>query len=242
MRNQFPEAERRTILNLSQQELFRDDGKEALEYLMATRGFDEKTIRKFSLGYVPKDVKAPNGERHELAGRLIFPIKDSYGELVAFSSRMPNVPKSFWHETFNKKIYLYGLDVAKNDVIKSKKAILVEGEFDVMKLHQFGVGCAVGVMGSAPQFHQIALLRRYCKEIFLCFDSDKAGIAAANKIIENDMSSFLGPVFLDTELIKVQLPEKKDPDEFIKEFGPKELINLLRKSKEIYYKREELNA
>ena len=243
MREKIPEAEREKILKLGCIELFSPGGKVALDYLKNVRQFDEEVIRKFSLGYMPKHIKNHLGDRHELAGRIVFPVYNQYDGLVAFSSRMPNVPRSFWHESYSKGLYLYGLNLAKKSILKNKKAIVVEGEFDVMKLHQFGIDCAVGVVGSAPQLHQIALLRRYCKDIFLVFDSDEAGQNAVNRITKgrtNNMAKYFNPIFLETNLIVVKLPEDMDPDDFLKTRSRGEFISLLKDAKKTFQEEHNL--
>ena len=238
MRLKLPEMEREQIFNASQKELFLDRSKDALDYLIQVRGFDEKTIRKFALGFMPEGVKNSEGQIHELAGRIIIPLKDSYGNLVALSSRRWNETdkKTFWHESYAKSHFLFGLDLAKKDITKSRKAILVEGEFDVMKLHQAGINCTVGICGSAPQLFQIALLRRYCKEMFLVFDSDQAGDNATARIMKEKIVQYFSQSFFDTYLIPVKLPRGTDPDDFIKDRGAKEFIRLLRETKNNYYK------
>ena len=238
MRMKLPEMEREKILQAGQVELFSERSKEALQYLKSVRGFDEATIRKFSIGYMPEGVKNCEGKLHELAGRILIPIKDTYGNLIAFSSRkfQEAEKKTFWHESFSKGHFLFGLDLAKKSILKSRKAIIVEGEFDAMKLHQHGIACTVGVCGSAPQLYQISLLRRYCKEIFLVFDSDKAGDEARGRIMREDIVKYFSQSFYDTYLISVRLPKGYDPDDFVKEKGRKAFIKLLKETKENYYK------
>jgi len=236
MRNKLTEIEKEKILKFGPQELFTERSKEALEYLKNTRGFSEEIIKKFSLGYMPQNVNNCEGQVHELSGRIIIPIIDQYDDLVAFSSRdwRENCKKPFWHESYQKSNYVYALNIAKKSIIRNKKAIIVEGEFDVIKLHQFNIDCAVGVCGSAPQLFQIALLRRYCKEIFLVFDGDVAGAAASDRITKDKMVGFFNQAFYDTNLISVKLPNKKDPDDYIKEYGAKAFINLLQEAKNKY--------
>lgn len=239
MRDKLPEMERQKILPLSQEELFsgETEAQEALNYLIQVRKFDKVTLEKFSVGYMPSKVRNCEGKIHELAGRIMLPIKNQYGDLVAFSSRdwRENGRRPFWHESYNKGYYLYGLDVAKRSIIKNKKAVLVEGEFDVMKLHQHNISCTVAVNGSAPQLHQIALLRRYCKEIFLAFDSDEAGLTAIKRLKRTPMSNYFGRAFLDVRLIPVFLPKGMDPDDYMNAEGREAFVKILRKSKKDYY-------
>jgi len=243
MRDKIPEMERRKILPLSQEELFsgEKEAQEALNYLTQVRKFDRATLEKFSIGYMPSKVRNCLGEPHELSGRIMLPIKNHYGDLVAFSSRdwRQNCHHPFWHESYHKGCYLYGLDVAKSSIIRDKKVILVEGEFDVMKLHQHNVSCSVCVNGSAPQLHQIAILRRYCKEMYLAFDSDEAGLTAIRRLQKAPIAKFFSRAFLDVRLIPVFLPKGMDPDDFIKERGSKAFVDVLKKSKKHYYENME---
>jgi len=242
MRNQIPELERYKILQVSQEELFsgEPESQEALNYLIKVRKFDRETLEKFSVGYMPSRIRNCLGETHELAGRIMLPIKNQYGDLVAFSSRdwRQGCHRPFWHESYQKGCYLYGLDVAKSSIIKNKKAILVEGEFDVIKLHQYDISCSVCVNGSAPQLHQIALLRRYCKEMYLTFDSDEAGLTAIRRLQKVPIAKFFNRAFLDVRLIPVFLPKGMDPDDYIKADGRKAFIDVLKKSKKNYYNME----
>jgi len=234
-RKKLEELEREKILKLSQEELFLEGGKEVLDYLKDVRKFDDNILKKFSIGYVPDGVKNRFGNPHEFSGRMVIPIFNQYGDLVAYSSRdwRKDAKYPFWHESYQKSLYVYGLYLAKRYIIENKKAILVEGEFDVMKLHQVGVLCAVGICGSAPQLSQISLLRRYCKEIFLVFDSDTAGEQAANRIKKSEIFKYFHVIY-DTEIIPVKLPGKLDPDDFIKQYGCKDFIGILQKSKKEY--------
>jgi len=236
MRNQLPEVEREKILRLSQDEIFQETGREALTYLKEVRKFDDATIKKFCLGYMPEGVHNILGEKHELSGRIIFPIFDAYGQLVAFSSRDWRKPKSFWHESFEKSQHLYALPLSKRFIIQCQSAIMVEGEFDTMMLHQFGIENAVGILGSSPQLYQIALLRRYCKEIYIVFDGDKAGKSAIERV-EECMADFANAVIFDMKLIPVYLPDNLDPDDFLKQKGKNEFFELLKKSKQNYVER-----
>ena len=116
-------------------------------------------------------------------------------------------------------------------------AIVVEGEFDVQKLFVRGFKFTVGVMGSSLHLSQIALLARYCREIFLVFDGDEAGKAAADKMVEMSIKRQFHLYFLS--LIPVILPKRIDPDEFIDKYGSDALVDLLRKSREKYEERFE---
>lgn len=243
LRKKLKEAERKSLVEIAQQQLFHNDAEsqEALKYLVETRQFKETTLKEFRIGYVPKHIKNDDGNRHELAGKIVYPIYNQYDELVAVSSRdwREGTRQKFWHESFDKPFYLYGFNLAKEYIKKYKKVILVEGEHDTMSMHQRGLKITCGILGSAPQVFQLALLLRYCDEIYTVFDSDKAGNIARDmieKIYENfNMSMY------EVKVYNVQLPKAKelnlsddkdvDPDFFIKNYGAKRMMNLINDMK-----------
>jgi DNA primase len=234
-RNRIPEVERLRIVELSGQCLVSPDGKEALDYLIGKRGLDMPTLEKFRVGYMPPWVRNFDDRKHEFAGRICLPIFNHYDELVALSSRdwRPDASMKFYHEEFDKRFYLYGLNVAKCSIVKYGKVVVVEGEFDVMTLHQYGIDCTVGILGSAPQLHQIAIMGRYCNEIYVVLDSDTAGEVATDKFLKMCSDNHLQAIN-GVNVIPVYLPEKCDPDDFIKKSGRKEFINLMKRSKSAY--------
>lgn len=243
MRVRLKEVERHKVADWANQTLRTDAGKEAIDYLRSNkRHFDDKAIKLaldvFNLGYVPSYVYNEEGDRHELADKIVLPIYDQYNDLVALSSRgfKENDPRKFWHEKFAKSYYLYGLNIAKPAIIQRNKAIMVEGEFDAIYLHSKGFDCAVGILGSAPQLYQIAMLSRYCQEVFVVFDGDEGGREATERAIRLMEDHNLR--IYDLAIIPVYLPfdkqkkEKTDPDDFIEKFGAKEFAALLRESRE----------
>lgn len=234
-RQVLPDAEREKIYLLAQKELFSPGGEEALVYLKEKRKFSEDTLKKMELGYMPKDISNCLGGHHELAGKIVIPIRDQHGSLIALSSRdwRKDAYMPFWHESFQKGRILYGLHLAKDSIIKNRKAIMVEGQFDVGTLWQSGLDFSVGILGSAPQLYQIALLCRYCREIFVVFDGDSAGRAAANRVSQIIKENRLDLFGLD--IIFVYLPDDFDPDDFIKTKGKKDFIDILKEAKSKYY-------
>ncbi len=197
-------------------------GKKALEYLKEVRGLSDRIIDVFQIGYCPIRTD------HELAGRIIIPICDPYGNPVAISTRHPEKRRDFWHESFNKSFYLYGLHIAKRYIISRQKAIIVEGEFDVTCLHSMGLKATVGVCGSAFSPFQASLLARYCNEVYLVFDADenKSGEKAIKRALKMQRDRLHGMRF-----IPVRLPVGTDPDDFIKKQGRKSFVSLLNESK-----------
>jgi DNA primase len=195
-------------------------------------------IDVFDLGYMPTFVRNLHGAKHELAGRIIIPIYNPYGELVALSSRdwRDNTGRKFWHESYTKTFYLYGFHLAKHNILKYNKAILVEGEFDVAFLHSAGVNMTVGILGTAIHLHQFAILSRYCNEVYIVMDGDDAGLNSIQKTIQ--FVKLQGFSKYEFYVIPVYLPSDKakcDPDDFIKKEGRKAFIDLLKQSKENYF-------
>ena len=131
----FSEMERKKIVEAAKITIRKPEGKKALDYLLNERKFSNEVIDKFDIGYCPPDIN------HEVRGRIITPIYDPYGELVAISTRHldRNNKHRFLHESFEKGFYLYGLYYAKKNIQRTNKVIVVEGECDVSSLHSFGL-------------------------------------------------------------------------------------------------------
>jgi len=165
------------------------------------------------MGYCPMEF------HHEVQGRIITPIYDAYGELIVLSTRHlnENVRNRFWHETFDKGSYLYGLYYAKKTIYKINKVIVVEGEFDVAAFHTNGFTMTVGCCGSAFTLFQISLLSKYCTDFYLFFDGDTAGRAAIERAMKMYEKYSLNTYGLN--FFPVFLPEGYDPDDYIKEEG-----------------------
>lgn len=234
MNIRFSEIERNAIVDLGQQTLWEDDAedsREALKYLRERRHLSDDVIKEFRFGYVPKRI------RHDWSERIVMPLYDAYGELVVLTSRkITGDPKySHLHETFDKRYYLFGLDTAKPAILQKNRAIIVEGQFDVTYLRTRGLKTVVGVLGSAFTMEHACMLRRYCNEIFLVFDGDEAGRATLERSLdmlrEEQLESSHNMIF-----IPVRLPSAcKDPDDYVREKGPKAFCQLLEDSKAIRY-------
>jgi len=216
--------------------------------MVADRDFSQETLVRFSIGYAPDDFKfvtSPIIEKGKFEigkstglvcvkegksfdffrNRLMFPIEDVNGNVVAFGARSSNEdqlekkgPKyinSSESEIYSKSKILYGLFQAKNSIAKSQTAVLVEGYTDVTALHQHGCDIAVASGGTALSNDQAKLLQRFAKHIIIVRDNDgydeqgndKAGLKAALK----DVDIFLTQGFKVSVVI---LPEGEDPDSF----------------------------
>lgn len=205
--------------------LKKNEGKKALDYLYG-RSLTDKIIDKFNIGYCPENVS------HQLRGRIITPIYSTYDDLVAISSRhMDKEHKNrFWHESFDKGSYLYGLNSAKEKILETNKSIIVEGEFDVLTLHSFGLTIAVGICGSALSIFQIGLLSRFCSDFYFILDGDESGKKSMQKIGDIFKKYSLSDYGL--KFFPVYLPKGLDPDDFVRKYGKNEFIQKMKNSKE----------
>ncbi|MEK7202058.1 MAG: DNA primase [Patescibacteria group bacterium] len=183
--------------------LERDAGKTALEYLKK-RGIKEETIKQFQVGYAPKnfDLKslllkhgftasdlAKAGSPERFYDRIMFPIFDVLSNPVGFTGRIlgdgePKYLNSPETPIFNKSRVLYGLNLAKVALKEKNFTILVEGQMDVVALHQAGVTNAVASSGTAITETQLITLSKYTPNFLLAFDNDTAGLVTTKKVIE----------------------------------------------------------
>lgn len=158
--------------------------------------------------------------------RLMIPIRDEKGRVIAFGARALNPddnpkylnsPKTI---LFDKSHTLFGLDVAKQTILGSEIAVIVEGYMDAIQAHQAGFLNVVAQMGTALTEHQVKLLApRYAKKIILALDSDVAGQSATRKSIET-VREVLQADYISTLLVDIhvlQIPGAKDPDDLIRE-------------------------
>ncbi len=224
-------------------------GKWALDYLVG-RGLSIKTIKHFGLGAAPdtwdsllKHLKSLGFSENDMLqanviskgssgkyydrfrNRVMYPIINLRGNVIAFSGRKnPKDDKSAkFINTSDTLLYkkgqnLFGINFAKNDCLE--RLILVEGNMDVVTMHQAGFTNTVGSLGTALSVEQAKLLSRYTKEIIVLLDSDEAGQKAVMAALEK-MKDIGLPIRV------LVLPECKDPDEYIKKNGAAKLKMLL---------------
>ena len=163
--------------------------------------------------------------------RVMVPISDRQGRIIGFGGRSldggePKYLNSPETEVFEKGKHLFGLDRAANSIRSDDRAVVVEGYFDVIALHAAGITNAVASLGTALSSQQITQLCRCCdsKRLILNFDTDRAGVRAAQRAIgEVEQLALQGQL----ELRVLQLPAGKDPDEFLKQHGAGEYRSLL---------------
>src|SRR5205823_11543918 len=154
-----------------------------------------------------------------VAERLVIPIRDERGQVLAFTARTVrkdekkkyiNSPET---PAYIKGRVIFGLDLAKDEIARGGHAVVMEGQFDLIAAHHFGVGNAVASSGTALTEEQVRLLKRFTDELLLVFDADRAGQQAMRK------AAVLGAQH-DMRTRAATLPEGKDPDEFLRGAGP----------------------
>ena len=160
-----------------------------------------------------------NGHYDTFRNRIMFPIRDESGRTIALGGRV--MPGSSDHakylnspETplFNKSRCVFGLDMARQRIVETRAAVVVEGYTDVVMAHQFGVSNVVSILGTGMTEGHVNILRRFADKIILLFDADSAGDAAADRVVELFLTQ---PV----EIAVASIPDGLDPDEFLMQHG-----------------------
>ena len=162
-------------------------------------------------------------------GRIIFPIHDQRGRVIAFGGRIlgegePKYLNSPETPVFHKGKELYGLHQALNAISKQKQAIVVEGYMDVIALAQAGIENAVAALGTATTATHIEKLFRQCNEIVFCFDGDRAGRQAAWRALENSLTSMSD----GRQISFLFLPDGEDPDTYVKKLGHDAFVSKIQ--------------
>lgn len=216
----------------------RREGEEGRRYIFQ-RGMSEKIIKEHRLGYSlerwdglvqhlqEKKVslelawelglifpKKREGWYDAFRGRVLFPIFDLHQRVVGFGGRLikegePKYLNSPESSLYHKGEILYGLQVAKGYIPKKDCVIIVEGYFDLLTLHQFGLKHSVATLGTALTAQHVHILKRYTKNLITVFDADVAGVQASLRAL---------PLFLEEEVSgkTIILPKDEDPDEFLR--------------------------
>lgn len=228
-------------------------GGDALNYFVGQRKLSMATVKRFGLGYAPNNFWALTNHMRSLGfteqelidgflcgrsqksgklydyfrNRVIFPIIDVTGNIIAFGGRVMDDSKPKYLNTsdtpgFKKSKNLFALNYAKNHC--SEQLILCEGYMDVIALHAAGFENAVATLGTALTQEQARMLTKYTKKVVLLYDSDEAGQKATDRAIK-----ILAEVGMDVRILK--LNGAKDPDEYIKKFGADRFRALLGESR-----------
>ena len=219
-----------------QQSLLRS--QQAIEYVFKQRGLSRQTVQSFQIGYAPdsgtallaalekrgftkreiNDAGLLNRYGKDLfRGRMMIPLMDQGGQVIGFTGRIignvPNAPKYLnTPQTllYDKGRHIFALSQAKEAIRKSGFVVMVEGNLDVVSSHQAGVAQTVATAGTSMTENHLKAVKRLTSDVRLCYDSDKAGVAATERAIE--LASHEG-----VELTIISLPDgAKDPDELIK--------------------------
>lgn len=179
--------------------------------------FLAKSFKKEEISLAGLIVKKDNGSYFDrFRGRIMFPILNLHGQTVGFTGRLLqekentgkyiNSPET---PIYNKSQIIYGLYQAKNAIRKENRAVLVEGNMDVISCHQAGTNMAVASSGTAFTEDQFRILARFTENLIFAFDADKAGLAAARRALEIALNLGLNVKIVD-------LAGAKDPDDLIK--------------------------
>lgn len=225
------------------QMLFTREATHAREYLKS-RGFGKEMAVRWQIGWMPENpevflswARGKNFKRGEwidagifgqgerggvfvrFRDRLMFPIRNEHGDVIAFSGRqLRHDPKSGKYvnspETpiFKKSNVLFALERARQAILKESCVLLCEGQIDAIACHEQGIAHAIAPLGTAFTPSHAKLLRRYAKTALLCFDADKAGFAAAERAYRELAAENIA-------VRVVRMPQGEDPDSFMQKHG-----------------------
>lgn len=230
------------------------DGVQARSYLVRQRGLSPDDAKHFGIGFAPNSwdmlvgaleksgvsmadaeavglvSKSDRGQGYysRFRGRVMFPIHDARGRLVAFGGRLlEGEGAKYYNSTetaiFSKKKTLYNLHQARTQGRKDDPMIVVEGYMDCVALHKAGFGRVVAPMGTAMNEEHLQELWKYNSEPVVCLDGDKAGLNAADRLV----AMALPLVRHDKTLQFITLPDGLDPDDYIKHQGRDAFSSLL---------------
>lgn len=198
---------------------------DALTAYAKKNGYSDELLEQIGFS-----IKGNKGLYDRYHGRVMFPIHNLTGRVIGFGGRIlkndpekklakyQNSPES---EIYDKKQTLYGIYFAKNAIARQDECILVEGYFDVLRMHQIGIENVVASSGTSLTMEQIRLVKRYTKNITMLYDGDSAGIHAALR--GTDM--ILGE---GMNVRIVVLPPEHDPDTFGRDFSAEYVSNYLK--------------
>jgi DNA primase len=188
----------------------------ALTDFLTRRSFSEETIKLAGLG-----GKSARGNYDMFRSRVTIPLMDSQGAVIGFTARILsneadapkyiNTPQTL---LYDKSRHVFGLHLAKDAIRASGFAVVVEGNLDVLSTHQAGYSNVVATAGTAMTTQHLKTIGRFTSDIRLCFDQDRAGIAAAERAIA--VAQGIG-----IQLSIITLPEGKDPDELVRKDAKK---------------------
>ena len=230
------------------EKLYSPDGAHALEYIRG-RGFTDEMIKKYGIGYAPKNNiisnKFVNTKQDKLIAtglvrrgefglydffrdKLMFPIFNSHGQIVAFSGRSldgsePKYINTTHTEMFHKRQTLFGFNFARENIHRANRAIIVEGQIDAIQMQCNGFGETVAPLGTALTEDHIAILCKANRNITFCFDGDGAGQKAAARAC-----GIILPFLRDNSDVRFAfVTGGKDPDEILRKSGKSEMDKII---------------
>ena len=247
-------GEKEVLLNMHRDasDFFRQNlvrNPKAAAYLK-DRGVDKEHLDAFAVGFAPKSwnallnyltrkgykpeviekaglaVQGNKGHYDTFRERIMFPIYDLKGDVIAFGGRSidgsePKYLNSPETPIFNKSRVLYGLNSAKDSIKKNGNALFMEGYLDVIAAHMFGFSNAVAALGTAITPDHGKLIKRFVEDVVIVFDSDQAGIKASKTA-----AAILLESGLEVKILSV--PENEDPDSFLRKKGREAFEALLK--------------
>lgn len=232
------------------------DKQRAIDYLKA-RGLSGEIARDFSIGYAPPgwdnllnslggseedkqllidggmliDKPEENKCYDRFRDRIMFPIRDNRGRVIAFGGRVlgddkPKYLNSPETPVFHKNRELYGLYQARKSNRHLSRLLIVEGYMDVVALAQCGINWSAATLGTATSTEHLRLIYRQCPEVVFCFDGDQAGLKAASRALESAL-----PAMEDGRQARFMfLPDGEDPDSLIRQIGASEFERRIEQS------------
>ncbi|HOD14183.1 MAG TPA: DNA primase [Spirochaetota bacterium] len=225
-------------------------GRKGMAYI-TSRGITPESIERFGIGYAPdswdflsrtiikskrdaelaesiglirKSPNRPNSYYDNFRNRVMFPIWDISGNVIAFGGRtIGDDTRKYINSSespiFRKRSMLYGLNRARDSIKDLDRAIVVEGYLDVIGCHQAGLENVVAPLGTAITDEQIKMLGHYCNEIIFMYDADTAGMKAAMRSLD---------ITEDTNInVRVGMLPEDDPFDYIMKKGPREFIAVV---------------
>ena len=228
--------------------LYKDSGKQALEYIK-TRGFSDEMIKKYRIGYAPKsniisstfnNIKIDKltatglvrvgefGPYDFFRDKLMFPIFNAHNQIIAFSGRSldgsePKYINTTDTELFHKRQTLFGFNFARDAIHRKNRSIVVEGQIDAIQMQNHGFAETVAPLGTALTEDHIAILCKSNRNIVFCFDGDTAGQKAAVRAC-----TLVLPFLRETSDVKFAfVTGGKDPDEILKNSGKEAMQKII---------------
>ena len=228
--------------------LYKDSGKQALEYIK-TRGFSDEMIKKYRIGYAPKSniisstfnnikidkltatglVRVGEFRPYDFfRDKLMFPIFNAHNQIIAFSGRSldgsePKYINTTDTELFHKRQTLFGFNFARDAIHRKNRSIVVEGQIDAIQMQNHGFAETVAPLGTALTEDHIAILCKSNRNIVFCFDGDTAGQKAAVRAC-----TLVLPFLRETSDVKFAfVTGGKDPDEILKNSGKEAMQKII---------------